>query len=90
MGVFLAADEMSRYKGRQSTKAVERDFPHFVEIVVPPGGLGRRLDAMYEFHSRHGIKPQRGQGRHDANGSVIRWCFADPELAKAFAGEFAA
>ena len=81
---------MTRYKGRRSTKAVERDFPHFVEIVVPPGGLGRRLDAMYEFHSRHGIKPQRGQGRHDADGSVIRWCFADPELAKAFAGEFAA
>ena len=29
-------------------------FPHFVDIVVPPGGLGKRLDAMYEFHTRHG------------------------------------
>jgi len=35
---------MSRYKGRQNTKAVERDFPHFVDIVVPPGGLGKRLN----------------------------------------------
>jgi hypothetical protein len=26
--------------------------------------------------------------RHDANGAVIRWCFADAELAMAFAGEF--
>ena len=37
----------------QSAKAVEQDFPHFVDMVVPPGGLGKRLDAMYEFHTRH-------------------------------------
>jgi len=79
---------VTRYKGRQSAKAVERDFPHFVDMVVPPGGLGSRLDGMYEFHTRHGIKPQRGHGRHDANGAVIRWCFADPKLAEAFATEF--
>ena len=38
---------MGRYKGRQSAKAVEKDFPHFVDMVVPLGGLGNRLDAMY-------------------------------------------
>ena len=32
---------MTRYKGRQSAKAVEKDFPHFVDMVVPPGGLGK-------------------------------------------------
>jgi len=30
---------MPRYKGRMSPKAIERDFPHVVEIAVPPGGL---------------------------------------------------
>ncbi len=40
--------------------------------LVPLGGLGKRLDAMYEFHTQYGIKPQRGHGRHDTNGSVIR------------------
>jgi hypothetical protein len=79
---------VTRYKGRQSAKAVEKDFPHFVDTVVPLGGLGNTLDAMYEFHTRHGIRPQRGQGRHDANGSVIRWCFADLAIAEAFASEF--
>ena len=79
---------MNRYKGTANTKAVERDFPHFVDVVVPLGGLGARLDAMYEFHTQHGIKPQRGHGRHDANGSVIRWCFADAAVAEAFAREF--
>ena len=80
---------MSRYKGRQSAKSVEQDFPHFVDIAVPPNGLGTKLDAMYDFHARHGIQPKRGHGRHDANGSVIRWCFTDKALAAAFAGEFA-
>ena len=57
---------MPRYKGRQSAKAVEKDFLHHVDMVVPPGGLGSKLDAMYEFHARRGIKPQRSHGRHDA------------------------
>ena len=81
---------MARYKGRQNAKAVERDFPHFVDIVVPLGGLGSKLDAMYDFHIQYGIKPQHGQGRHDANGSVIRWCFADAAVAELFATVFAA
>jgi hypothetical protein len=41
---------MTRYKGRANAKLFERDFPHHVEIVVPSGGLGKTLDAMYEFH----------------------------------------
>jgi hypothetical protein len=81
---------MSRYRGRQNAKAVEQDFPHFVEMVVPPGGLGSRLDAMYAFHERHGVSAKRGHGRHDANGSVVRWCFADSAIAAAFAKEFEA
>ena len=82
-------DCMSRYRGRQNAKAVEQDFPHFVDVVVPPGGLGTSLDAMYEFHTRRGIRARRGQGRHDADGNVVRWCFADPAVAEEFAKEFA-
>ena len=61
---------MTGYKGRQSAKAVEGDFPHFVDMVVPLGGLGNRLDAMYEFHTWHGIKPQRGYGWSSAHPTV--------------------
>ena len=80
---------MNRYTGRNSAKAVELDFPHFVDILVPPGGLGTKLDAMYDFHTMYGVAPKRGHGRHDHDGSVIRWCFADPEMAKSFATMFA-
>ena len=49
---------------------------------------GTRLDAMYAFHAQRGIKAQRGLGKHDADGSIIRWCFADAETAAAFSAEF--
>jgi hypothetical protein len=68
---------MSRYKGRQSAKAIERDFPHVVETVVPEGGLGKTLDAMHDFHKHQGIEAHTGKGRRDKNGrDYIRWCFA--------------
>jgi hypothetical protein len=79
---------MSRYKGQLKASRAEQEYPHHVDTVVPPGGLGSGLDAMYEFHVKLGIKPQRGHGAHDANGAIIRWCFANASLAAAFASEF--
>ena len=76
---------MTRYKGQHRAARIEVEFPHHFDIIVPPGGLGTRLDAMYAFHAQRGIKPQRGHGTHTADGSIIRWCFADAETAKAFA-----
>jgi hypothetical protein len=77
---------MSRYKGQ--LKATNRNFRTTLTSSSRPGGLGTRLDAMYDFHSQHGIKPQRGQSKHGADGAVIRWCFADASLAAAFAAKF--
>ena len=80
---------MSRYKGRPSAKSIERDFPHIVEMIVPEGGFGKALDAMYEWHTHRGIRAINSTGRRDENGSDhIRWCFADPAVAAAFASEF--
>jgi hypothetical protein len=80
---------MSRYKGQLRASRTEQEFPHHVDIVVPSGGLGTRLDAMYDFHIQHGIRAQRGHGTHNADGAVIRWCFADASLAEEFASKFA-
>jgi hypothetical protein len=80
--------EMARSKGRQSVKSVEQEYPHFVEIAVPPNGLGNTLIAMYAFHAKHGIEAKRGHGRHGDGAGYIRWCFADPALADAFTKEF--
>jgi hypothetical protein len=71
-----------------SFKAVEKDYPHHIDMIVPPRGLGNRLDAMYAFHARQGIRAHRGHGSHNSERTVIRWCFADPQIARAFAAEF--
>jgi hypothetical protein len=79
---------MSPYKGRPSAKTIAREFPFVVEIVVPEGGLGRRLDDMHEFSPPapdldHHI-PRRRDDEHD----YIRWCFGDLAVAEAFAAQF--
>jgi hypothetical protein len=79
---------MSRHKGPPKASPIKLEFPHYVDILVPPHGLGTRIEAMYDFHAQHGIKPQRGEARYDAKGSVIRWGFADASLAAAFARKF--
>jgi len=78
----------ARYKGRRSPAVVERDFPNIVEMPVPPGGLGKRLDAMHDFHTGRNIQSHRGRGRHEEGRDFIRWCFADPIVAEVFAAEF--
>ena len=79
---------MSRYKGRSGAKSVERKFPHIVEMAVPLGGFGKRLDDMHEWHRARDIEPRHGRGRHEDECDFIRWCFADPNIAAAFAAEF--
>ena len=80
---------MTRYKGRVSARAIERDFLHVVETIVPEGGLGKKLDAMHEFHKYHKTQARTGKGRRDKNGrDYIRWCFANPGIAAKFASQF--
>jgi len=80
---------MTRYKGRTKTSLIERDFPHHVEMLVPEGGFGKRLDEIHEWHGAHNIVAMNGRGRRDENNrDYVTWCFAEPAIAAAFANEF--
>jgi hypothetical protein len=79
---------MTRYKGRPSAKTILREFPHVVEIAVPPEGLGTRIDKMFEFHRKRGVKPQLGPHKRVKAQDYITWCFADQSNASAFCREF--
>ena len=80
---------MTRYKGRTKTNLTERNYPHHVELILPEGGLGKRLDEVYSWHSDRGLQALSGKGRRDEyNRDYITWCFADAESAKAFVAEF--
>jgi hypothetical protein len=77
-----------RYKGRPSEKSLARDYPYAVEIEVPLGGLGKRLDAMHDFHRQRGINDQRGGWHRKSERDFIHWRFADADTAAAFAQAF--
>jgi len=75
-------------KGRPSGKVIARDFPFIVEIAVPPGGLGKRLNAMHAFHKQRGIQVAHLPHRHEDDGDNLLWCFARRAIAEEFAAEF--
>ena len=79
---------MSRYKGRASLKVIESKFPHHVDILVPEGGFGARLNAMHDWHDARNITAWRGQSRREDGRDYVRWCFADLETAALFQKEF--
>jgi hypothetical protein len=80
---------MPRDKGRTDAKEVEKAFPHIVQMIVPLGGFGKKLDDMYEWHEARGIEAMRGNGWRDDSGRFyVRWCFANLIMAQDFARQF--
>jgi hypothetical protein len=79
---------MTRRKAEITARMNERDYPHLVELVLPPGGFRARSDAMLAFHRERGIQIRRGQGRNDDGQFYVRYCFGDSEHADAFCHRF--
>ena len=77
-----------RRKGWQNAASLKHDFPYVVELEVPPGGFGTRLNRIYGFHVRLGVNLRRGRGRRKCERKIACWRFADAEIAQAFADEF--
>ena len=80
---------MTRYKGRTKNSLNERNYPHHVELRVPDGGFGRRLDDMHNWHLARSIRAKLGRGRRDKdNRNYVTWCFADAAMADSFRASF--
>jgi hypothetical protein len=80
---------MTRYKGRTKTSLTERNYPHHVELVVPEGGFGKRLDEMHEWHRARSVRARFGRSRRDKNNrDYVTWCFADAAMADSFRASF--
>jgi hypothetical protein len=69
-------------------RAIESKFPHHVDVTVPEGGFGSRLNAMHDWHDAHSIEAVRGQRENGRD--IIRWCFADLVTAALFNKDFGA
>jgi hypothetical protein len=66
----------------------ERDYPHMVELPVPPDGFRDTSAAIIAFHRDRGIEIKHGQGSYDEGRFYVRYCFADPVVADAFRKRF--
>lgn len=79
---------MVRYKGRLSATAIERDFPHVVDMAVPAGGFRTKADDMAAWHREREIESHRGKGGYREGVWYVRWCFMNETDAAAFTREF--
>ena len=66
----------------------ERDFPHLVELALPPGGFRSVFLEIDVFHRDRRIPVRRGRSRHEVKPFYIRFCFPDTATADAFRNRF--
>ena len=79
---------MTRRKREITGLANEQDFPHLVELAVPPGGFRSVFLEFDAFHRDRRIPVRRGRSRHEAEQFLIRFCFSDTATADAFRDRF--
>jgi len=80
--------EMTRRKREIVGLTNERDFPHLVELALPPGGFRSVFLEIDAFHHERRIPVCRGRSRQEAEQSYIRFCFPDSATADAFRNRF--
>ena len=66
----------------------EREFPHLVELALPPEGFRSILLEIDAFHHERRIPVRRGRNRHEVKQVYIRFCFPDTATAEAFSNRF--
>jgi hypothetical protein len=64
---------MSRRKREIVGLTNERDFPHLVELALPPGGFRSVFLEFDAFHRKQRIPVRRGRSRHEGEQSYIRF-----------------
>jgi hypothetical protein len=79
---------MTRRKREITGLANEQDFPHLVELAVPPGGFRSVFLEFDAFHRERRIPVSRGLSRHEVKQFYIRFCFPDADTADAFRVRF--
>jgi hypothetical protein len=79
---------MTRRKREITGLANEQDFPHLVELALPPGGFRTVLLEVDAFHRERRIPVRRGRSRHEVKPFYIRFCFPDTATADAFRNRF--
>jgi hypothetical protein len=88
IGMSQDGNRQTRRKREMVALANERDFPHLVELAVPPEGLRDAFLEIDAFHRERRIPVRRGRSRHEVKQFYIRFCFSDAATADAFRNRF--
>lgn len=74
---------MAVRKGQLTAAQIDREWPHQVEIAVPPLGLGSQLNDLHTTAAE--IDPAyRTRSRTEGTEHFIRFCFRSAEASAAF------
>jgi hypothetical protein len=80
---------MTRGRKRENIRlTTERDFPHLVELALPPEGFRGVFQEIDAFHRERRIPVRRGRSRYEVKPIHIRFCFPDAATADAFRNRF--
>jgi hypothetical protein len=79
---------MIRRKSETVRLTNERDFPHLVELALPPKGFRSVFLEIDAFHRDRRIPVRRGRSRHEVKQVYIRFSFPDTATADAFRNRF--
>ena len=76
---------MTRRKSEITKPDIVRDYPYQVELLVPDGGLRKRLDEMSQFCILFDYKTRSETRRPQF---YTRWCFKESVQADQFKNTF--
>jgi hypothetical protein len=79
---------MTHRKGEITPRMNERGFAHIVELALPEGGFGTRLNDIDAFHRLRGIESRCGSRQRRDEQEYVPWCFASAIDADDFAQQF--
>jgi hypothetical protein len=72
-----------------TSKRIDQEYPHQVEIAIPEAGLGTRLHDMHDFCRERGFQyATRGKLRRSEKRDVMRYCFCNAGDAESFQAVF--
>jgi hypothetical protein len=81
---------MTRRKFEITGQMNERDFPHLVELGLPPGGFRNQSFEFNAFHRDRGIPIRRGRGWQRKNNFTFASAFPTPPRLMPFGSTSAA
>jgi hypothetical protein len=71
---------MIRRKSETVRLTNERDFPHLVELTLPPEGFRSAFLEIDAFHRERHIPVRRGRSRHEVKHSILDSASQTPPL----------